>query len=82
MGIIEEVQSLKASGSSDTQIAEILESRGYPTKDIMGALANNKIRDAVSSDSFTQDQGSQDMQPSLMSQGGMPQTQEYQQYQD
>jgi len=66
MGVLEEVTGMKAQGISDTRIIQILQEEGIPPKEINDAMAQSQIKNAVSN------QGTQDMQQSIMSQEPTP----------
>src|SRR3989344_7269724 len=75
MGIIEDIQRMRKEGRADQDISSALGSQGYSPQEVTEALAQAKIKDAVSggehtseSESspgeFTQPKG---MQPSMLS---------------
>ncbi len=48
MGLTEEVQNLRGEGKKDEEITQLLQKKGHDARDIAAALAQAKIKEAVS----------------------------------
>ncbi len=78
---MEEVKKLLDSGMSDVEVVSSLENEGYTSEEASNALAQAKIRYAVSEQN--QQNSEQEMQPSVLSsnqQQTVEETPDYQQY--
>lgn len=86
MALIEEVRQMKASGASDQDILQAIQSKGISTQQAYEAISQATIKEAVTSDApQTQEFQQTDLQPSLMSPQGtdanyQQPVQDYQQY--
>jgi len=81
MALIDIINSLRQKGYNDSNIINLLQDQGVSPKEINEAMAQSKIKEAVSENfSEKNDEMTSDMQPSIISQK-QNQQEQYEQYQ-